>query len=207
VAFGFFHNREPGPQPSASAASSEALASLKSFFHPEEEREKELLRLVEENTRPENLLDLASGLKYSMELGVFYLKDPDNRRLGEADKFFKKLEKEFPRPKGRPFAKKLAPELRVHPYWVLSQLGQAMVLAFRNQPQESNERLQMILENERLEKFAGGPWNRSWLNYPQLREVMAQALNFNHANSPGTFPSALEPWRHPPAALVRSGDK
>jgi hypothetical protein len=135
-----------------------------------------------------------AGLKNAAELGMLYLEE---HRLEEADRFFQKLctNKE----------KWCAGRL-------LSQLGDAMVLAFRNEPRASNRRfLELYHEFNELEQASRGGaklrpddvavYNLLWKTTPPaagLRELVARALYFNAENDPGRFPDQLRAWRIPP---------
>ena len=127
--------------------------------------------------------DLPKGLDFRVELGLLYLKD---RRLDTAAAFFKELE--------RPEQKK--------PYHVLGRFGEAMVLAFRNQPKESNALFAPLLTPRVAEKLSMG--QRGLLNRPQFRAMIAEALHQNLANAPSTFPRRMRPYLHPPAATLKT---
>jgi serine/threonine-protein kinase len=144
-----------------------------------QEREREWRRNVQQLSKPGgSKLDETAGLKFAIELGLLYL---NQRRYDDADKFFKELD---PPPEQKmPFA-----------YRFLGRLGKGMVLAFKNQPEESNKQLVAILpKGDKL-----GPAGPFWRTNPAVREMLAEALRFNYVNSPETFPQALEPYRRPP---------
>jgi serine/threonine protein kinase len=143
-------------------------------------RENELKKLVQDSAHPEGQLQTMAGLQHAIDLGLLYLKD---RRLGEADQFFKDL--------GRR-------EQRVFAYRIWGELGQAIVLAFQDQPAESNRQFLRALDK-------GEKGGRFWIHTPAVRELMAEALNHNHENAPGTFPARLEHFRHLPNPKPKSG--
>ena len=169
------------------------------------EREKELQRLVKEHLPPGSRLDQMVGLKHSLELGLFYLRE---KRLDDAEQLFKEVGNAG---------------VKVYPYHVLSQLGKAMVLAFRDEPAESNKQfVTTVAEFEKVEKFVGTKplppglrkdvklygerietYDLLWKNNPPLREMVARALNHNHRNAPEAFPPELEAYRHPPRPVIR----
>jgi serine/threonine protein kinase len=174
------------------------------------EREKELQKLVSESVKQDNPLGVLSGLNHSVELGLLYLKE---RRLDEAETFFKDLAR---------------PQQKAQAYRFLSQIGIACVLAFRDQPDESNP-LFVALETkcERLEKISTlgsvfpkltaeqrkqqlaykeeiEAYTLLWKNNPALREMVARAVQANFVNAPKTFPAKLEPLRHPPKATAKA---
>jgi hypothetical protein len=74
-----------------------------------------------------------------------------------------------------------------------------MVLAFQDQPRESNEEMVKVLK-DRLAK-AKQPGDEGYLlfEHPQLRAMLAVALDYNLRNSPGRrLPAALEVLREIP---------
>ncbi len=146
------------------------------------EREAELLKLIKEHTKPGSVLNMMTGLKYSIELGLLYLKD---RRLDDADRFFKELERT---------------EQRFRALRALGQLGQAMVLAFKDEPLQSNKQFLMVLPRTKLDKQMGSPL---LLDDQPLREMMARALNHNYHNAPQDFPKMLEFLRYPPPPTLK----
>ncbi len=178
---------------------------------PAKEREKELQKLVSESVKQDNPLGVLSGLNHSVELGLLYLKE---RRLDEAETFFKDLAR---------------PQQKAQAYRFLSQIGIACVLAFRDQPDESNA-IFVPLETkcERLEKISSlgsvfpkltaeqrkqqqlafkeeiEAYTLLWKNNPALREMVARAVQANFVNAPKTFPAKLEPLRHPPKATAKA---
>ncbi len=155
----------------------------------ERKREKDLLRQVQDYTKPGSRLDVQAGLNASIKLGVFYLNE---KRLDDAHQFFKDLDG----------------DKQVPAYRTLAKLGKAMVLAFKDQPEESNKqflRVFTFLEN----MPAGNLWKgnaalKDILAVPCLRETLAQALNYNYRNNPAAFPKRLEPLRHPPAPTAKA---
>jgi serine/threonine-protein kinase len=125
------------------------------------------------------------ALDFAVELSLLYLK---NRRLAEADQFSRELLTQ-----GKPV------------YRMLGALGQGMVLAFRDQPQESNKRFVKIVESRQGDRHHGF-WV-FWKNHPPLAEMMAEALNANYVNAPKSFPAVLNPLRFPPAPTPRAEAK
>src|SRR5207302_182511 len=79
-----------------------------------------LARIEEQKNKPNNQLSVATRLNYSIDLGVLYLKDPE--RWNDAGQFFKQLTA-LPNPR----------------FKALGKLGTASMLAFRDQPEESNK--------------------------------------------------------------------
>ena len=179
LGYGWWHNRGqapamsggPNPEPPEDAPAVKALFSNK-------EREKALVKEVQKHSPPMNAQEARRGLEDRIDLGVLYLKQ---RRLDEAEDFFKQLEAQD----------------KIKGYHMLGQLGRAMVLAFRNEPKKSNDLFLKLYKEKKGEKGALEVqllWNR---NQP-LREMIAAALNYNYANTIGSFPEALEKLRHPP---------
>lgn len=179
--------------------------AARALFSPKE-REQGLLKQVQQDFKPYGPpgKDL-TGLTAAVDLGLLYL---DERRLDEADTFFKNLcpdgEKDC---NGR----------------LLSQLGHAMVLAFRDQPAESNRQFVLIaIELERLEKATRSGaklpdgvrkedvevYNLLWKTNPPappLREMVARALNYNLLNDPNSRPKVLDALRAPPLPASQGG--
>ena len=83
----------------------------------------------------------------------------------------------------------------------LGRMGTAMVLAFKDQPKQSNEEFIALLGKEKKEKqvIAG-----FWYGNPPLREMMAKALNHNYANAPEEFPDKLKAYRDPPRPTLKA---
>lgn len=145
------------------------------------QKEQEQVKLVHEYSKSKNQLDAMEGLNRSIRLGIVYLKE---RRLEEADAFFKGLD---------------VPDMNFQ-YRTLGKLGQAMVLAYHDRPEESNKIFAGVLRAGKQDKVIG----RLWLQTnPTVREMIADALDFNYRNSPATFPSALQSWRQLPVAETK----
>jgi serine/threonine-protein kinase len=145
------------------------------------QKEQELIKLVHGYSKSKNPLDMMEGLNRSIKLGVAYLKE---RRLEEADEFFKGLDVQ---------------DMNFQ-YRTLGKLGQAMVLAYRDRPEESNQAFQAVLSRAGKQDKVG----RLWLHTnPAVREMIADALEFNYRNAPATFPAALQPWRQLPVAETK----
>jgi serine/threonine-protein kinase len=124
------------------------------------------------------------GLRHSLELGLFYLKDD---RLEEADQFFAGLSNN---------------SANVPAYRTLGRLGHAIVLARHDQAAASNQLFLELLSNKNK---AGAEQMRFFLNQPQLRYEMARALEYNKANLRQALPPELERLREPPHAQPSPG--
>lgn len=166
------------------------------------EREQELKRRVEERMHPETSIQVATGVNACTDLGFFYIK---HNRLDDADAFFKDLSK---------------PERKVPAYALLGRIGHAMVLAFRDRPEESNEEFLALARDfdryeVRLAKFKKDQsdeleaYKIVWKsNDVQVREMAAKALNHNYANKPEAFmekgpAERLNAYRQPPRPLLK----
>src|SRR5207248_1295856 len=129
------------------------------------------------------------GLRHALELGLFYLEE---RRLDEAERFFAGL---------------IDNPSHVPVYSTLGRVGRALVLAFQDRAVESNQLfLQLasakLQENERLERA------RFLFNHPQLRYMIARALDHNAANLQAqnkSFPDELQYLRKPPSPELPAG--
>ncbi len=217
VALGWYRKQppepEPGPAPPPVApAAADDLGAARALFSVRE-REKQLRSQIKENYQPHGPLSLkvVTGLNAAVDLGLLYLGE---RRLDDADALFKDL---------CPAAEKKCPGR------LLSQIGQAIVLALRDQAAESNQQfLALAAEFDKLEKLLafnpgaklgkgiGKEWlahkdeveiyHLLWKNSPpaaSLREMVARALDANYANDPKGFPPRLEAYRHPPRPVVK----
>jgi serine/threonine-protein kinase len=148
----------------------------------EQKREQFLITAVNQYGDPGgDPTQLALGLGHRLELGLVYLQQ---WRLAEADEFFKGLINNPP---------------KVPAYHSLGRVGGAMVLAFQNRPEESNRAFLKLLvekwpESDRLQR------QPFLFNNPRLREMIARALNYNHANATPEqpFPERLQPFRKAP---------
>jgi serine/threonine-protein kinase len=130
------------------------------------------------------------GVNYAIELGLLYL---DDRRLAEAERLFEELDQ---------------PSKHVA-YRLLGRLGQAIVLAFRDQPKESNQQFLKVVQPflKRPAPLVGEP-ERMWYSHVvrsnrQFRRMIARALDQNYDNDPGSFPAELLGLRRPPTAFLR----
>jgi serine/threonine-protein kinase len=117
------------------------------------------------------------GLRHSLELGLFYLKDD---RLEEADQFFAVL---------------INNPAKVGAYRMLGRLGHAIVLARQDKAAESNGLFLELLGNPAK---PGTEQMRFFLNQPQVRYEIARALEYNKANLRKALPPELERLREPP---------
>jgi serine/threonine-protein kinase len=147
-----------------------------------DKEEQLLLDVIKKHTKDENF-PLVN--KYRVDLGVHYLKA---RRLDDADKVFIALEGQQ--------------EVKSKYYNRIGHLGRALVLAFRDQYKESNEQILKVRDTPPSPgKDTVYPF---WLNHKELSEMVARALDHNYANSPGTFPPALQKYRSPPPPKIKS---
>jgi serine/threonine-protein kinase len=145
----------------------------------QKQREKDLRALALENIKDDNPRKVIASLEHAIELGLIYLKQ---RRLVEANQFFEELNQPANKFQFRTWGK----------------LGQAMVLAFQNNPADSFKQ---------LPEFKGKKLNQFWINDPAIREVLAEALSFNLANAPDDFPKNLRRFLQPPQAVLKPPGK
>jgi len=78
-----------------------------------------------------------------------------------------------------------------------------MVLAFQNNPADSNKQFQLAP----IPDFKGKKFNQFWFNDPAIRETLADALSFNLANAPDGFPKNLRRLLQPPQAVLKPAGK
>ncbi|MGL6094972.1 MAG: serine/threonine-protein kinase [Fimbriiglobus sp.] len=145
-------------------------------------RERELVGvLASRSSKPLELLDAA------VELGLLYVRD---RRFDEAEKVFREMDQDRPGPK-----------FLLGPAVVAGRLGQAIVLAYRDKPKESNEL---------FERTVTGPprptplvVNKFLVDHPDFAQAVAEALTRNAENlGLPKLPDRLE-WLRTPAGSVR----
>jgi serine/threonine-protein kinase len=140
-------------------------------------------------------LEIIKGVGFQIDLGMFYLKQG---RIDEAGEFFNKLDEKPYRipPQSPPKAE--------HPYRTLAKIGNAIVLANRDQPKESLEEFRKAVASRRPVIGGGaGDWlSMSPWNNVDLRKAIADALNRNAINlkQEKLTDSTLENLRHPPRA-------
>jgi len=193
---GWYRHRPSLPPPPA--GDDDGLARA---LFSKREKEKQLAKLVRENYKPQGPLDIKvlSGLGAAVDLGLVYLEE---RRIDEAEAFFKDL---------------CAGSEKGCPGRLLSTLGKAMVLAFRDEPAESNRQFVAIMaEFDKLEKLApvnpqlkddAKIYDLLWKTNPpaaSLREMAARALQRNYDNDSKKFPSQLDAYRFPPRPLPKA---
>jgi serine/threonine-protein kinase len=120
---------EPSPAPSSSwnaAGSTTGLSDIRPAEKIVSARERELLAVINsESSKPDDFM------KASIELGLFYVKE---RRLDEANERFKKIEqKQYPAKKDKEIDPVSGAAEFNQTRSIASRLGQAVVLAYRNQ--------------------------------------------------------------------------
>ncbi|HVS39555.1 MAG TPA: serine/threonine-protein kinase [Gemmataceae bacterium] len=123
--------------------------------------DEELHKVLDKYLRSVKSEDVPVGMGLCLELGTRYL---DQHRLDDAEKLFEKLEG----------------MQTVRQYQLLGQLGRAIVLALRDQADESNRRFRDIFPEQGakdLQKRLG----RMYTSAP-FRFWLAQAVSYNHAN-------------------------
>ncbi len=181
MALGYWHQRG-GPTRSVAAVNplpDDPNPNRADFTVVEEERRLvknwQLWRESANATNPG--LKAVTGMEHAMELGVFYLKQ---KKYDDAERFFKELEEL------KPQARQLV---------TFGSVGRAIVLAFRDNPADSNKLF--VAAFEKGDK-KGGKFEAVWKNNPAVRELIAQALHANFVNAPEQFPPQLEVYRHPP---------
>jgi serine/threonine-protein kinase len=181
----------------------EPPAAIKELFSPKE-REKELVRKVNEYLKLPITDERIQGMEPVLDLGTLYLRE---QRFVEADKFFTDITP--------PAADKKTP------FRLVAQLGHAAVLAHRDQPAESVklyretldklEQMEKILAKARESKLLKLPDTKkdkttrtaflhSWEKHVGWREQMSIALQRDYDNAPKDFPNdpRLELLRQPP---------
>src|SRR5262249_50601618 len=128
LAIGWVRNQSV---PAAAVQAQENNAPGPRPVDPFTEREQALLKVLHEQSgKSFNPLKTATELTCSIELGLLYLSEPEH--LHDAELFFKKT------------SAKQGPQ-----YKALARLGSAMVLAFKDQPEQSNKLFLEILGRDK----------------------------------------------------------
>jgi serine/threonine-protein kinase len=171
----------------------EEPAPLEPLLSSRQEREQWLVAELRQYGKPgEEREQVEWGLNYSMELGLMYL---ESWRLDEGDKLFRDLDR---------------PE-KDSAYRSFGRLGQAIVLAFKDKPRESNplfrDELLRLWGPGGQKHFRGGEtWYAKLLRtHKQFRRMMASALEHNLENDRRHFPPRLRLFLHPPGAFPFAG--
>lgn len=185
----FRHVSRNLPPPSGPPPTTSEREDIEALFSPQK-REEVLLKAVKDNTYTNtDRVRMHQALAAYLDLGLFYL---DQWRIDDAERLFGQLEN-----------KQLA-----RPYQFLGELGRAMVLAFRDKPDESNRLFLKLLTDKKP--------NPDWAEFqvlqkqnPQLRQTIARALDHNSANATASapFPRELENLRKAPAIVRPRIDK
>jgi serine/threonine-protein kinase len=174
-------------QPAPAVAEDGARTSLQTS-----EREQFLKQAVLEYANPGgNQVLKRVGLDHAVELSLIYL---EQWRLDEAHRFFTEL---------------IENKHRVREYVAFGRLGRAVVLAFQNRPAESNKIFLELLGERPAEADKAMERYRQFLLKPQLRQMIARALEYNVANATAEapFPSQLDYLRRPPPPLGLAGPR
>jgi serine/threonine-protein kinase len=198
LGLGFGWYRHHAAPPLVGPGAEDTAETVRASFSARE-RERILQQQVDGNLDK----NVKTALPAAVELGLLYLNE---RRLEKADAFFKGL-----CPKSEEGCNGL----------LLSQLGQAMVLAFEGKADASNKAfLKAVAEIDRLENLHAAKnesnaakqqleaYQLMWKNSPPaaaLRETIAEALYHNYTNGNKTLPKELEPYRQPPRPAAKSG--
>jgi serine/threonine protein kinase len=187
-------SRDQGHGASAELKPQDEAAPTDPLLSSHQERERWLAAELYQYGKPgEDRERLTAGLKYAVELGLLYL---DERRLDDAQRFFQGLNGQ-----DKPIA-----------YQKLGQMGQAIVLAFRDRPRESNALFRNVVRS-----FVQTPEPKNvpqniWYFYllrshRQFRRTVARALDQNADNDGPGFPQELQYLRRPPGMLPRGRGK
>ncbi len=149
--------------------------------------DEELRKVVDKYLRSPNAADVSVGMGLCLDLGTRYL---DQHRLDDAGKLFEKLDG----------------VQNVRQYQLLGRLGRGVVLALRDQADESNKLFGQIFSEKAVKEAQkrlaeGQPMDpemrKMWTN-PQFRFWLAQAASYNTRN--GTeIPPALKALSEPHA--------
>jgi serine/threonine-protein kinase len=158
------------PDPAFAAIANESLIN----------KEQALRTLVNSTRKPGNDPDaVRHGVQHRIDLGLHLLKERDNDSdaMNRAAKFFQEQT-----------------QTNVEAYQVVGTVGDALVLAFRDKPQESNAVLVKLAE-----KY-GGRLIAALPSDPEFRAMLSRALQRNYDNlvyakQEDQFPRQLQPLR------------
>lgn len=133
-------------------------------------REQALEEVVKQHLTATDKVQISTGLANSQELGLLYF---EQDRLDEADNLFTRLE-------------------QTKPYHDFGQLGHAMVLAFRNDPSDSNKKFQEWLGDKQQKQ----QHLRFLRENPQIAQMFLKALHHNKENAADhRLPESLDSFR------------
>jgi serine/threonine-protein kinase len=149
----------------------------------EAEKEKFLKEAVAQYADPAD----NQSLSFRRDLGLLYLHED---RLSDAADFFNDLAGSS-----------------VKSFQFLGRLGQAIVLARQDHPEQSNQMFVQLVK-ERRPPTGQNEWFAVLFNQPQLRYEIARALDRNKLSLSGSqpWPAELERLRQAPKRLENSGD-
>ena len=166
--------------------------------------EKALKQLVDEYANAQGTTQIGTGVEAAFKLGAFYVRE---NRLDDAEKLFESLNRGVPA------------------YRLLGQIGEAIVLAYRDEHAKSNKLFLVLadefkdLENP-AKKFKKDKTQEEkilaykivWKESAPLRELAAQALNRNFINDPLAFSDEgefrrLNVYRTPPRPTIKPAPK
>jgi tRNA A-37 threonylcarbamoyl transferase component Bud32 len=163
----------------------------KTALELDQEREQELKKLFAKYPHPKHEDDVNRGMYAAIDLALFYL---ERQRHADAEQFFKTLEKQ-PRAVDK--------QDRVPQYSFLGILGQAILLAFRDEHEKSNKLFDDLLVKKTLIKVGPQIMKQKVMTNPDMRKQLALAMERNYANGPNDFPAELSRFRVPPPPAVR----
>jgi serine/threonine-protein kinase len=151
-------------------------ASEEHAANKQESKEQALRTLLESSldTRPGNFREVQKGLAQGMDLGMCYL---EQDRLDDARNLFVQLEQN-----------------QVLAFKVLGNLGQGIVLALQNEPQESNKHF--INTDFKLRGKRGNWFENLILTDPKWRYWINKAIHYNVQNGLDRrdVPAAFRPF-------------
>jgi serine/threonine-protein kinase len=177
AAVGWYQGRPESLPPASPGGPVADAKDIDAVLPSPQRREQALRETVEQYLDPAaTSKDVATGLGLCAKLAAFYL---EHNRLEDAEKLFARLE-------GSKAAQ----------YRWLGELGQALVLALRSRPAESNE----MFKQAARELTGPPPSQFKQLDEPRLEPLriwIAQALYYNARNGlpEAEVPSAFKPLR------------
>ncbi len=171
-------------RPAVQAAEPASKEAVEPLVPDPSAREKFLVNAVREYADPgDDPFRQALGLGHGIELGLLYL---DEWRLSDADRFFTELARD---------------NQKVKNYLMLGRLGHAIVLAFQDKAEESNQWFLAAVGDRRALAGAG-----ILLGNIKLRQMIAKALHHNAANG-APIPTQVQFLQRPPGPGFPGGGR
>lgn len=177
------------------------LLTKQEALDPEKKEEEEWLKQFRKNEKAQNLTEIGQGMYAAVKLAGLYLNRDlrnDPKEMKETEAFFLQLrQKALPTPVTE----------HAFAYVYFGRLGEAIVLAFQDEPIKSNELFVKLVKKKsnssekppskdvKLGLLKEKIFKEYLVKNYDFRKTFALALQRNYENDPEHFPSQLEPYR------------